>query len=131
MTLVIRASPSPTSLYIPSIKQDDLQRHKEGPLTSPLQNLFPFNGLPSLPLPSNLFLSLFVHPLHATLSSSTGQSVKVAKCYRPNKMVKGPKEQATLAEGEDVASDWRGWTGRCGFSLAPTWLLLGGKKLIK
>lgn len=57
MILVIRAGPSPTFLRIPSIKQDDLQRRGEGPRASPLQNLFPFNGLPCLPLPSNLFLS--------------------------------------------------------------------------
>lgn len=63
MTLVIRASPSPTSLRIPPIKQDDLQRRGEGPLASPLQNLFLFNGLPCLPLPANLFLALSAHPL--------------------------------------------------------------------
>lgn len=34
----------------PSIKQDDLPRHREGPLASPLQNLFLFNGLPCHPL---------------------------------------------------------------------------------
>ena len=51
MTPVIRASPSPTSLRIPPIKHDDLQGLGEGSLTSPLQNLFLFNGLPGSPLP--------------------------------------------------------------------------------
>lgn len=75
MTPVIRASPSPTSPRIPPIKHDDLQGLGEGALTSPLQNLFPFNGLPGSP--SLWSLPLLVGCLWAclcTLSSSKGQS---------------------------------------------------------
>lgn len=76
MTLVIRASPSPTSLRIPPLKHNDLQRLGEGPLASPLQNLFLFNGLPCLPFflisssPCRLALSCL-----CSLCSSEGQSV--------------------------------------------------------
>lgn len=116
MTLVIRAGPSPTSLRIPSIKQLDLRRHREGPLASPLQNLFLFNGLPCLPF-LLISSSPVCSPSRSALPFSKGRSAcQGGTCYWPEKMDKRPKERATLAEGEDVASDRRGWTGRAGCS---------------
>jgi hypothetical protein len=47
----------------------------EGPLSSPLQNLFLFNGLLCLSLPSNHSLCLFAHSLLPLFfSSSKGQA---------------------------------------------------------
>lgn len=117
---------SSLTLSIPPIKHCDLRGHREGPRASPLQDLFFFNGLPCLPLPPNLFLSCSLALPGSALPFPKGQSVcQGGKMPLAEKMVKRLRERATLAEGEEMASDGRGCTGRYGVSWAPTWLLLG------
>lgn len=131
MTLVVRAGPSPTSLRIPSIKQLDLRRHREGTLASPLQNLSLFNELPCLPfllISSSPVCSPSPAPLSPSLRDR--RCVKVATCYWPEKAGKRPKERATLAEGEDVAPARRGWTVGVGFPGLPPGFYWG-EELVK
>lgn len=130
MTLVIRASPSPTSLHIPSIKQDDLRRRGEGPLASPLQNLFLFNGLPSLPSLYSLPL-LFCTPSPASLSPlpRDSQCGKVAKHYRPNKTVNQRNKLSWQKERKRPQTEEAGLADVVFLRLPPGFYW--GKKLIK
>lgn len=134
MTLVIRASPSPTSLPIPSIKQNDLQRHREGPLSSPLQNLFLFNGrprLPFLPGPSPP-LAGWLSPPPLPLPPRDSQPGKVAEGYWMHKMVKEQKKlpvQVGRRRGMRLGTQGTGLAAVGGPTPPPGFY--GGKKLIR
>ena len=114
----------------PSIKQNELPRHREGPLASPLQNLFLFNGLPCHPLPSNLFLSCLHALPRAAVPFSSNSVSGWQNATGPTKWLEDQRKELSWQEGRKWPQTEGAGLADVGFAGLPPGFYWG-KKLVK